>query len=216
MTMTPNLRKFALTSHITSSVGWIGAVAGFLALAIAGLISQDAQLVRASYLAMEPITWFVIVPLALVSLLTGIVSSMGTKWGLLRHYWVVLKLLITIACVAILLVHTQPISVLAAAAEKMAVLTADLRAPQVMMVVASCAALPVLVLLTALSVYKLRGMTPYGAREQGDSGAGADGDSTVSTPQWVKVVGVTVIVLVLVFVILHLTGHGFGGHGSGT
>ncbi len=34
--MTPIVRKFALTAHITFSVGWLGAVAGFLALAIAG------------------------------------------------------------------------------------------------------------------------------------------------------------------------------------
>ena len=53
MTMTPRLRKFALTAHVTCSVGWLGAVAGFLALAVAGLTSQDAQMVRAAYLAME-------------------------------------------------------------------------------------------------------------------------------------------------------------------
>jgi hypothetical protein len=37
MAMTPRLRKFALTAHVTSSVGWLGAVAAFLALAVAGL-----------------------------------------------------------------------------------------------------------------------------------------------------------------------------------
>lgn len=68
MTMTPRLRKFALTAHVTSSVGWLGAVAGFLALAVAGLTSQDAQMVGAAYLTMELTTWFVIVPLSLASL----------------------------------------------------------------------------------------------------------------------------------------------------
>jgi len=52
MTMTPGLRKFALTAHVTSSVGWLGAVAGFLALAVAGLTNHDGQLVRGLYLAM--------------------------------------------------------------------------------------------------------------------------------------------------------------------
>jgi len=56
--------------HITFSVGWLGAVAGFLTLAIAGLTSQDAQMVRAAYLAMELIGWFVIVPASLGALLT--------------------------------------------------------------------------------------------------------------------------------------------------
>jgi hypothetical protein len=86
MTMTPRPRKFALTAHVACSVGWLGADVGFLALAVAGLTSQDAQLVRAAYLAMELTTWFVIVPLAFASLLTGLVQALGTKWGLFRHY----------------------------------------------------------------------------------------------------------------------------------
>jgi len=51
--MTPRLRKLALTTHITSSVGRLGAVAGFLALTVAGLTSRDAQMARAVYVAME-------------------------------------------------------------------------------------------------------------------------------------------------------------------
>lgn len=109
MTMTPGLRKFSLTAHITFSVGWLGAVAGFLALAVAGLNSQDAQMVRAAYLAMELIGWFVIVPLSLASLLTGLVQSLGTEWGLFRHYWVLAKLLITVLATIVLLLHMQPI-----------------------------------------------------------------------------------------------------------
>jgi hypothetical protein len=111
MTMTLRLRKFALTVHVSSSVGWLGAVGSFLALAIAGLISQDAQFVRAGYLAMEFTTWFVIVPLSLASLLSGLVQGLGTPWGLFRHYWVLAKLLLTVLATIILLVHTQPSSV---------------------------------------------------------------------------------------------------------
>lgn len=99
MTMSPGLRKVALTAHITSSIGWFGAVAAFLALAIAGLFSQDRELVRAAYLVMGLTTWFVIVPLALVSLLSGVVSSLGTRWGLFRYYWVLLKLVLTVLSV---------------------------------------------------------------------------------------------------------------------
>ena len=82
MPMTPGLRKLALTTHITSSVGWLGAVGAFLALAIAGLGSQDPQIVRAAYLAMHLTTRFVIVPLSLAALLTGVVESLGTTWDL--------------------------------------------------------------------------------------------------------------------------------------
>src|SRR6184192_1575618 len=102
MVMTAGARKLALTTHITSSVGWLGSVAA-LALAIAGVTSHDPQVVRAAYLAMYLTTWFVIVPLSLASLLTGLVDSWGTPWGLFRHYWVVTKLLLTVLATIILL-----------------------------------------------------------------------------------------------------------------
>jgi len=166
MIMSPGLRKVALTAHVTSSISWFGAVAAFLALAIAGLTSQDAQRVRAAYLAMELTTWFVIVPLAFVSLLSGVVSSLGTKWGLFRYYWVLMKLVITILATIVLLIHTQPIDLLASVAAKTTVLGASLQSQQLLMVVASSVALVVLLVLTALSVYKPRGMTRYGQRKQ--------------------------------------------------
>ena len=166
MIMSPGLRKFALTAHVTSSIGWFGAVAAFLALAIVGLTSQDRELVRAAYLAMELTTRFVIVPFAFVSGLTGVVSSLFTRWGLFRYYWVLVKLVITILATLILLVHTQPIDLLASVAAKTTVLGASLHSQQLLMVVASSVALVVLLVLTALSVYKPRGMTRYGQRKQ--------------------------------------------------
>ena len=88
ITLTPSLRKFALTAHVTSSVGVLGSIAAFLALAVAGLTSQDAQIVRAVYLEMDLTARFVIVPLAFAALLTGLIRSLGAPWGLFRHYWI--------------------------------------------------------------------------------------------------------------------------------
>ena len=166
MILTPFLRKLALTVHLAASVGWLGAVAAFLALAVVGLTRQDIQTVRAAYVAMALTTWFVIVPLAFASLLSGVISSLGTRWGLFRYYWVVIKLLITLVATIILLVHTQLIDVLGAVAAKTTVLGADLQSSQLLMVVASVAALLALLMATALSVYKPQGMTRYGARWQ--------------------------------------------------
>src|ERR671912_549602 len=105
MAMTPEIRKFALTTHVTSSVGWIGAVLVFLALAGLGLTSQDPQTTRGVYLVMEHAAWLTLVPLALASLLTGLVMSLGTTWGLFRHYWVIVKLLITVFATVVLLMY---------------------------------------------------------------------------------------------------------------
>ncbi len=166
MSMSPGLRKFALTAHVTSSIGWFGAVAAFLALALAGLVSPDQELVRAAYRVLGLTTWFVILPLALVALLTGVVSSLGTRWGLIRYYWVLLKLGITLLATLILLVHTQPIDRLSRAAATTAVLDATLYKTQLQMVIAAGGALVVLIVLTGLSVYKPRGLTRYGQRTQ--------------------------------------------------
>jgi hypothetical protein len=62
MAMRSGVRKFMLTTHVTSSVGWFGAVAAFFALSVAGLTSPTPQIVRAAYLSMELTTWFVIRP----------------------------------------------------------------------------------------------------------------------------------------------------------
>lgn len=85
MSLKPHLRKFALTAHVLFSVGWLGAVAAFLVLAIAGFTDQDAQISRAAYIAMNLIAWYVIVPLAFASLVSGLIQALGTKWRLFRH-----------------------------------------------------------------------------------------------------------------------------------
>jgi hypothetical protein len=221
--MTLGLRKLALTTHVTSSVGWLGAVVSFLALAVAGLVSQDAQTVRAAYLAMEVTTWFVIVPLAFASLLTGLVVSLGTPWGLFRHYWVLVKFVLTLLATALLLLHTQPIGVLARIARETALSSADVGRLQMQLVGDAGAALLALLVNATLSVYKPRGLTPYGRRKQREqrqaclapssselgSDLHANGDAR-GEPRWIKVLAFVVIAVALIFVILHLAGRGLG------
>jgi uncharacterized membrane protein len=164
MTMTPRLRKFALTAHVTSSVGWLGAIVVFLALAVVGLTSQDGQTVRGAYLVMEPAARFVLVPLAFASLLTGLVQSLGTEWGLFRHYWVLFKLLINVFATIVLLTYMETFRFMAGvAADPSADLGVVRNASP-----ALHAALALLLLLvaTVLAVYKPRGMTRYGWRKQ--------------------------------------------------
>ena len=108
--MSPRLQKFALLAHVTFSVGWFGAVVPYLALVIVGLTSRDAESFRATYLSMELIGWYVIVPFSLAALLSGLLQSLGTQWGLLRHWWILAKLALTVFAVAILLQHMRDVS----------------------------------------------------------------------------------------------------------
>jgi hypothetical protein len=164
--LTPVLRKAALTAHVVSSVGWLGAVAAFLALAVAGLISPSAPMVRAVYLAMDLTGWFVIVPLCFASLLTGVISSLGTTWGLFRHYWVLAKLVMTVPSTLLLLMHMGPIGRIARVAAEAMLSSTDLRGPRIEAAVEAAAALLVLLVATALSVYKPRGLTRSGWSDQ--------------------------------------------------
>jgi Na+/phosphate symporter len=166
MTTAPGLRKFALTAHVISSVGLLGAIAGFLALAIAGLTSHNDQMVRAAYLAMDLIARFVIVALAFASLLTGLIQSVGTRWGLFRHYWVLAKLLLTVFATIVLLLKMELISSAARLSAETTFSRTDLRAAGIQLVIHALGGLLVLLVPVVLSIYKPPGMTGYGWRKQ--------------------------------------------------
>ena len=163
MTMSSPVRKLVLAAHLTFSVGWIGAAVAYLALGIASVSSQDAQTVRAAWIAMELTGWYAIVPLSLASLLTGLVMSMGTQWGLFRHYWVLISFLLTVFAGTILLLHMPDVSAIADVAREadpadLAGLGGDL--------FHSGFGLLVLLVIQVLNVYKPRGLTRYGWRKQ--------------------------------------------------
>ena len=212
MLMTPGLRRFALTTHVTSSVAWLGAVAAFLALAGAGVVSENAEVVRGSYLAMHLITWFVIVPFCLAALFTGIVQSLGTTWGLFRHRWVVAKLVLTVLATIILLVHTQPIGRVAALAAERTLSSHDFRQLRFQLIGDSCAALFVLMVTTALSVYKPWGLTAYGLRIQGEATPTLLTVRAQPSASWARYALFGVLGLVFLFLLLHLAGGGLHGH----
>lgn len=166
MALAPRARKLALTAHVTASVGWLGAVAVFLALAITGLTSQDAQTARSAYVAMDVTGWSVIVPLCFASLATGVISALGTTWGLLRYYWITVKLTLTVLATVALILHMPPISQIARAATDTGWSAGEFDALRTQLAIQSGAALLVLLVATALSVYKPQGKTRYGTRKQ--------------------------------------------------
>lgn len=163
MTFAAPLRKLLLVLHVTSSVGLMGAVAAFLALAITGAATKDSALATGAYLAMRVITWDVIVPLAFASLVIGIIQSLGTPWGLFRYYWIIIKLVLTLIAVAVLMLQTQTVEALGAAAS--AGNLASYGGARFSMILHGTGGLLVLIVANFLSVFKPRGMTRYGAAQ---------------------------------------------------
>ena len=186
MIMAPGLRKLVLTAHVTSSVGWLGAVGVFLALAVAGLGSQKPDVVRSAYLMMELSAWAVIVPLSLASPLTGVIQSLGTHWGLLRHHWVLMKLLITLPATVLLLLHMRAIDTAAGAAAATMLSSTDLYGLRLQLAVNAGAAVLVLLAATALSVFKPRGMTLLGQRAVHAQMRQVTCPSAMGRPPWLR------------------------------
>lgn len=164
--MSPAVRKAALLLHVGASVGWLGAISAFVALVVFAFGSNDTTTVRSCYVAADVITRLAIVPLCFAALLTGLVQSLGTAWGLVRNYWVIAKLLLTLAGTGLLLLHTGPIAHLAEAARDPAFTAEKYRGLQAQLIADGTAAIVLLLITTGLSIYKPTGLTPYGWRMQ--------------------------------------------------
>lgn len=218
MAFAPALRRLTFTAHVTSSVGWVGAVLVFVTLAGIGLTSQDERTVRGAYLVMAPAAWFVLVPLAHAALVSGIALSLGTPWGLIRHYWVVLKLVITAFSTAILMIYMGTFRLMAGVAADPVVDLGLVRNPSPLL--HAILALVLLLAATVLGIYKPFGMTPYGTRRQMGPPIGAQLHASTTVRaladrqprRWERllwIVGLAILALIIVF---HLLGSGTHGH----
>jgi hypothetical protein len=212
------LRRLSLTAHVTFSVGWLGAVVAFLALSIAGLTATSGAAVRGAYLAMDLIGLYVIVPMSILALATGLIEALGTSWGLLRHYWVLAKFIITVVATGLLLLH-QFKAVDSAAQRVLGAATGTLPnagALGMQLVVDASLAILALLTATALAIYKPRGLTARGRRMQqmqGVSGAPVPvaANDAAAPSLGLKILFAIIVGVVMVFVVMHLTG--LSGHG---
>ena len=163
MTMGPRLRKVVLTTHVVAAVGWIGAVAAYLVLALAALTSDSVETVRAAFIAMK-LLYFALVPLAAVALLTGLAQALGTNWDLLRHYWVLAKFVLTVIAFTVMVLNLDKVSAHAdhvahsPAVELPGAAAHDLQH--------ALGGLVILLVAAILGLYKPGGLTRYGRRRK--------------------------------------------------
>lgn len=147
-------RKLLVAIHIIFSVGWLGAVLAFLVLAIGGLNNTEEHSVGAMYISMELIAWWAILPCCITSFGSGIILAFTTDWGLLKHYWIVVKLVITVGATLLLLIHMEPIIYMADVASHKAIDLGEHDGVRVQLIADAGAALAVLIFATIISVYK--------------------------------------------------------------
>lgn len=87
-------RKVWQITHIVSAVGWLGIEVCVLGLTAIGVTSDDADTVRTAHDAAVLLADTFFLPATVLMLLSGLVLALGTRWGLLRYYWVAVKLAI--------------------------------------------------------------------------------------------------------------------------
>ncbi|MET9400677.1 DUF2269 domain-containing protein [Kitasatospora sp. NPDC002965] len=156
-------RRIWLVAHVALSVGWLGLTAGVLALGIAGRFSDDPDTVKAAYLAQEIFADWLLIPVSLLSLLSGLVLSLGTTWGLLKYRWVVTKFWLTLAATLASIFALRAFIHDAAGQVAAGTVPPDGRSPHVL-VIAPSVALTIYLTATILSVLKPWGMTRRGTR----------------------------------------------------
>ncbi len=208
MTMSPPLRKTSLAFHVATSVGWLGSVAAFFALSLLAAYGSDPETTRSAYVSMNTVGWSAVVPLNLLAVLSGIVLAVATPWGLLKHYWVATKLVLTILGTGLLLMHqtlvVQQVAALATAGTPLA--DGSLHHMGVQLVWAAGFGLLLLVALTALSVFKPWGLTKSALRRQYGR-LDMRQEAAVSIPASLKLFYAAVILTLLTFMMLHMPGH---------
>jgi hypothetical protein len=204
--MTIRITKLLLTSHVSVSVGWLGAVGSFVAIAAACVTAANPETGRALYPALELIAWYVVLPFCFASLLTGILQAVVTPWGLFRHYWIIVKLILTVAMTVLLILHLPPISYLSSLTSDSYAGKAKETAILVDLIAKAGAAITALLAITALSIYK-----PWGAIQQN-----ANPRCSPARNRDKKTVGFYLLIilasLIVIGIIKHLSGGAMGMH----
>ncbi|TGK14137.1 hypothetical protein EHO60_01980 [Leptospira fletcheri] len=213
--MSPSLRKFNLTTHVAVSVGWMGAVVSFLVLSIAGIASANAEVVRSSYISMDLVSKYAILPMSLASVLTGLILAFGTPWGLFRYYWVFIKFLLGVFATIALILH-QFVAISEASKGVMIATAGSFPNPGKLgpqLVLDAALAFFVLFFATLLSVYK-----PWGMISKAPSKAETDGVSSrnIENPRFsnlkLKILLGSIAIAIILFAIFHISKNGFGNH----
>jgi hypothetical protein len=155
-TLSRPVRRWTLVLHVVVSVGWLGVDLALLTLGATALLTDDPELSHAAYVGMDVVGGTLLVPIALLALATGVVLSLGTKWGLVRHWWVLVKFAVTTLAATLTIVLLRP-----GLDEAARVVGEDLERLRVNLVVAPSVALTLYLTTTVLSVLKPWGRTRW-------------------------------------------------------
>ncbi len=106
--LAPTWRKSLLVLHLVAGIGWMGLDVGLFLLLFTGLNTTDGALAAACYTAVAVIVPVAVPVLSLGMLATGLLLGWGTTWGLLRYWWVFVKLVLALVLTALVFLSLVP------------------------------------------------------------------------------------------------------------
>ena len=163
--LTPTARKAVLVLHIVMGIGWMGVDIALLVLLITARTTDDATLVASGFNAIRMIVPVAVPPLSLGILATGLLSGWGTSWGLLRYWWVLVKLVLSLVMTVLVFVSLVPavtsITLLSTTTMDADVVRASLGALPTQLMFPPVVSFLMLGVATVLSIFKPWRYTPW-------------------------------------------------------
>jgi hypothetical protein len=104
----PRMRNRVLMVHVLSAGAWIGIDVVMAVLIFTALLTDDDRIKALSYQALDLFVVWSLLAVGLLSLATGVVLGLGTKYGLVRYWWVAIKLALNLLLAVLVLVALGP------------------------------------------------------------------------------------------------------------
>ena len=175
-------RRALLVVHVAASVSWLGLSLGLLALGVTAFTTAAPEAAEASYRSMKMFADWLIIPIALTTLGTGLLLSLGTSWGLARHRWVYTKFWMTLAATGLSVFALRP-GINHATAQ---VIAGQQVADAGDLIIPPSVSLSAYLFMTAISVLKPWGLTKRGRRPRSRARRPVDA-KTVRVSAWAHV-----------------------------
>ena len=103
-----NQRRAVLVTHIASTGAWLGVDVAMAVLIVTAISTTDPATRAVSLLALERVSVWPLLGCGVICLLSGLVLGLGSRWGVLRYWWVAVKLALNLVLTALVPVALAP------------------------------------------------------------------------------------------------------------
>jgi len=101
-------RKTALVVHILSAGAWVGIDVVVGVLVVIAWFTDDSAVAGLAYQALGLFAVWPMLTAGLVCLASGILLGLGSRYGLVRYWWVAVKLVMNVVLCVLVLIALRP------------------------------------------------------------------------------------------------------------